>query len=275
MNIWTTEMIPPAPRLAVDVAGAGPLAVFLHGIGGNRRNWHGQLAAFAGEYRAAAWDARGYGGSDDYQGELDFADFSDDLARLLDHFGAERAHLVGLSMGGRIAQHFYFSRPDRVATLTLADTHPGFSHLSPAQREDYIRARREPLEAGKEPRDIAPGLVARLAGPHASEEMRAHLTESIAMLRKEPYLKSLAATVRQDTIGKLEDISVPTHFIVGEHDTLTTPAIMRDMAAQVPGAEFTLIAGAGHLSNLEFPDEFDRAALAFLARHRERADSVY
>ena len=80
--------------------GEGPLLVLLHGIGGNRLNWQLQLPAFAGDFMVAAWDARGYGLSQDYDGDLNFSDFSHDLARLLDHFGATKAHLCGLSMGG-------------------------------------------------------------------------------------------------------------------------------------------------------------------------------
>ena len=68
-----TISVGPAPRLAVSVAGKGTLALFLHGIRGNRRNWARQVEFFAQHFRAAAWDARGYGDSDDYEGPLDFA----------------------------------------------------------------------------------------------------------------------------------------------------------------------------------------------------------
>ena len=101
-------LIGPAPKIAVDYAGQGDLVVFLHGIGGNRRNWRAQLPVFAAAgFRAVAWDARGYGDSDDYDGPLDFYAFRDDLARVLDHFSAETANIVGLSMGGRIAASFH------------------------------------------------------------------------------------------------------------------------------------------------------------------------
>ena len=96
----------------------GPVVFLLHGIGGNRTNWHDQLPSFADRgFCAVSWDARGYGLSDDYDGPLDFADFSHDLARLLDHLDVGRAHLVRLSMGGRILAGFYPRYPDRVATL--------------------------------------------------------------------------------------------------------------------------------------------------------------
>ena len=102
----------------VHTAGEGPVVFLLHGIGGNRTNRHDQLPSFADRgFCAVSWDARGYGLSDDYDGPLDFADFSHDLARLLDHLDVGRAHLVRLSMGGRILQDFYPRYPDRVATL--------------------------------------------------------------------------------------------------------------------------------------------------------------
>ena len=126
-----TIRIGPAPRVAVDHAGHGPFLMFLHGIGGNRDNWADQLPVFAEHFQVAAWDARGYGDSDDYDGPLSFADVSRDLIRVLDHFKVTRAHLVGLSMGGRIAQEFTALFPARVATLTLADTHASFKDFPP------------------------------------------------------------------------------------------------------------------------------------------------
>lgn len=253
-----------APRIAADCLGTGDVVLFLHGIGGNRTNWRDQLPAFARRYRAVAWDARGYGLSDDYDGALDFADFSVDLERLLDHLQADKAHLVGLSMGGRIAVNFYFRAPERVASLTLADTHTGFGDLSPAQRGDYIEARLAPLKAGKEVGEIAPMVAGKLLGPHATADMRARLEASIAALHKESYMKSLTATVEQDSVGDYSIITVPTHVMVGENDPLTTPAICRGLADRITGAAYTIIPRAGHVSNLENPDDFNREALAFI-----------
>ena len=121
MTVPERVMVPGAPRIAVEHIGAGPLAIFLHGIGGNRTNWRDQLPAFSRDFHAVAWDARGYGDSDDYDGPLDFGDFAADLRRVLDHFSAQRAHLIGLSMGGVIGLDFVSRYQDRVATLTLCD----------------------------------------------------------------------------------------------------------------------------------------------------------
>ncbi|HJU12355.1 MAG TPA: alpha/beta fold hydrolase, partial [Candidatus Binataceae bacterium] len=112
MTAWTTDYVPGPPRIAVDHAGSGHLVVLMHGIGGNRTNWHDQLPAFAAHFHAVSWDARGYGASDHYEGPLDFGDFARDLGRVLDHFSASRAHLVGLSMGGVIAMDFWSRFPN-------------------------------------------------------------------------------------------------------------------------------------------------------------------
>ena len=139
-----TLFVEPAPRLAVSVEGSGPLVLFLHGIRGNRRNWNLQLPVFAQHFRAAAWDARGYGDSEDYDGPLQFDDFSSDLLRVLDFLGERKAHLVGLSMGGRIARNFALKHPQRVRTLTLANTSPGFDALTPEEVLKFVDEHGQP-----------------------------------------------------------------------------------------------------------------------------------
>lgn len=254
------------PALALDLAGEGRggLVLFMHGIGGNRSNWRRQLPAFAPHFACAAWDARGYGASDDYETKLAFDDFVADVLRVLDHFGAERAHLVGLSMGGRIAMRTALLHPDRVATLTLVDTHEGFAAFTPAQRQAFVESRRAPLLAGKEPRDIADGVARSLVGPHATEEHLQELVASIASLHKASYIQSLQATVEQVDVGDLRAIAAPSHFIVGADDPLTPPAMHFEMAAKLGNAPVSVLPRAGHLSNIENGDGFNAVALAWL-----------
>jgi 3-oxoadipate enol-lactonase len=269
MTNWKTELVLPPPRIAVDHIGSGSLVICLHGVGGNRTNWHDQLPAFSSHFHAAAWDARGYGESDDYEGPLDFADFSRDLLRVLDFFAAQRAHLVGLSMGGQIAMDFCLSYPERVATLTICDSMPGRGSLSPEQASEFIRLRQEPLLAGKTPADIAPAVARSLVSPSARLGSYERLVASMSTLHKESYLKTIAAATRAHALD-LEEIRVPTHVIVGEDDTLTPPAMARQITARILGARFTQIARAGHLSNIEQPEAFNAAALSFLLEYRDR-----
>jgi 3-oxoadipate enol-lactonase len=264
MTQWTTVRIGPAPHIAVDHMGEGELLVFMHGIGGNKRNWVDNLPAFAKHWHAVAWDARGYGESDDYEGPLTFTDFSHDLARVLDHFGARKAHIVGLSMGGRIAQDFAALYPDRLLTLTLCDTSGGFSQFSDEKRREFIRLRQEPLLKGGEPKDIAVPVAKTLIGPKSSKEAFDALVDSMSRLHKQSYIKTIEASGMAGSHGKHADIRVPTHVIVGAEDKLTTPDMCRQLADAIPGARLTVIPDAGHLVNIEQPEQFNAAAIAFI-----------
>ena len=269
MTASTTEYIPGPPRIAVDHAGAGQLLIMLHGIGGNRTNWHDQLPVFGVHFHAVSWDARGYGASDDHEGPLDFGDFARDLARVLDHFNSARAHLVGLSMGGMIAMDFYSRYPERVATLTICDSLPGFNHLTPEQRREFVRLRQEPLLNGKEPKDIASSVAETLIGKSARPGSFERLVASMSALHKESYLKTIAGGASYQRHFELEKFAVPTHVVVGDEDRLTPPEMSRQMAARIPGARLTVIEGAGHLSNIEQPEKFNGAVLGFLMDHRD------
>ena len=266
-----TVFVGPAPRIALSVAGAGPLVVLLHGIGGHRHHWDDQLAAFGARFTAAAWDARGYGDSDDYDGPLAFADFSADLVRVLDFFGAARAHLVGLSLGGRIARDFCLRHPGRVATLVLANTTAGFDALSTEEVEAFIQSRRGPLEAGRTPRDLAPELAQNLIGPSAVASAYARLLASMAALHKDSYLKTIEASTREDRGARLEAIAAPTLVVASDEDRLYPVALAEGLARRIPGARLAVVRGAGHLSNLEQPQAFNAAVLPFLLEHRDRA----
>ncbi len=263
------ERILSNPAISIDHAGAGELLILMHGIGGNRSNWTDQIHAFSPHFHTLAWDARGYGESDDYDGPLDFSDFAGDLVRVLDHFEVEKAHIAGLSMGGRISQDFYALFPERVKTLTLVATFTGFKNFTPEERQRFVDLRKKPLvEEGKQPKDIAPIVAKSLIGPYATEEQYQRLVASMAALHKESYIKTVEATTMFDRSDNLANIAVPTLLIFGEHDPLTTAEMGRSMADKIPGCEFHIVPKAGHLVNLEQPKAFDALVLDFLLRHR-------
>jgi 3-oxoadipate enol-lactonase len=264
---WQTQWVESKPRIAMDCMGDGPLVVFMHGIGGNRSNWHDQLPDFAARYKAVAWDARGYGLSDDYEGPLDYDDFCRDLLRLIDHLGAAKAHLVGLSMGGSIAQDFYAKHPTRVASMVLADTRPGHeAAFDPKAREEFLRLRVTPLRAGKEPKEMAPAVARSLMGPNAGERVYQRLVDSMAVLHKESYIKAIEGRATWKPSFDPKTVTVPTLVVVGAEDKLTPPAMAKTIADAIPGAELAVIPDCGHLSNIEKPAEFNRLVLDFLGR---------
>lgn len=270
----TVHKTPGPVSLTYEMQGSGPLLAFLHGIGGNRTNWYGQLDHFSDQFCAVTWDARGYGASDDSPQTLKFNDYADDLARLLDHLKADRAHLIGLSMGGMILLDFYSRYANRVATLSLIDTSAGFGAASEEAKRDFLARRLDPLEKGLTPRDIAPGVVEVLASKHASAAVREQLIASLSTLRVGPYKQALHAIVTTDFRAFLAKITAPTLVIVGEEDIVTPPAASEFLTKQIPGATLIRIPQAGHLTNIEKPAEFNAALRSFLQQHAQRASWV-
>lgn len=260
------EFIESTPRLAISRAGSGPCVLFLHGIGGNRSNWNEQVEFFAAQgYLAVSLDMRGYGESSDYEGPLDFiADFSGDVLRTLDHLQVAQAHIVGLSMGGRVARWFYLAHRGRVASLTLANTQPGFDSFGPQATEDFLAARLGPLQAGHEPADLAHDLARGLIGVSAVAGAYDRLVASMSALHRTSYMKTVRASAEQDRGYDLSAIAVPTLVIAGEEDKLYSPALAASMAGRIEGAQLKVISGAGHLSNMEQPERFNACVLSFL-----------
>ncbi|MFY9212274.1 MAG: alpha/beta hydrolase [Aestuariivita sp.] len=264
--------VPGQPRLSFDRLGDGPPVVFLHGIGGNRFQWRNQLEAFGNRFTAISWDARGYGASDDYKGELSFVDFSADLLRLLDHLNVDKAHLVGLSMGARILLDFAPDNLSRIATLTLCDFFYGFDEsLTDEKREEFITLRQKPLLEGKTLTDLAPALVASLLAPNPPAAVRQRLITSIEALHVDSYLKTLAATLRYNRSAALSRLTLPVQMIYGALDRLTPPSIGEGALGKLPDGRLAVIPGAGHLSNIEDPAAFNDILAGFLKDHRDSA----
>lgn len=260
------------PRLALSVAGDGPLVLFLHGIGGGRVNWHRQLFALAPHARAVAMDLRGYGGS-----TLGFAPstidgYADDILRVADHFGAERFVLAGLSYGAWIATSFAMRHCDRLAGLVISGGCTGMSEAGPEEREAFRLSREVPLDAGQRPADFAPAVVNVLAGPGASAEIRAELRQSMAAIPAETYRDALRCFTNPLEKFDFSNITCPVLAMTGEHDRLAPPAEIRAVAGRIldaspcPDVRFEVIPGAGHLCNIENPGHYDHHLLAFVQR---------
>lgn len=243
----------------------GPHVALLHGLGGSRTAWRPQLEALAGAgYRASAWDMPGYGASEPIE-PLTFEVLSDAVERWLDALGAASAHLVGLSLGGMIAQHVALRRSGRVRSLTLLDTSPAFGFDGTTTAGEWLEQRLRPLAEGETPATIAPTMLRSIM---ADDVAGGALDEAIAAMERISS-NGLAAAARclvtHDLRGRLHEISAPTLVIVGEHDHETPLSYSAYLAEEIVGARLAVVSGAGHVSNLEQPDEVNRLLVEFLA----------
>ncbi|MDB5914611.1 MAG: alpha/beta hydrolase fold [Ramlibacter sp.] len=239
--------------------------VFVHGMGGDRTTWHGQLAALADRFTAVSVDLRGYGDSETARGPLDFRrDFAADLVTVIDHFGLASAHLVGLSMGGRVARWAALLHPDRVASLTLANTSAGFDALTPAQVEQFIAARTFRPHGDAMPAGYGTEQARAMMAPGTPEPLLRQAGRPLQGLSASHYFHVLRASTQQDRGARLEDIACPVHLITSDLDRVYPPEVTLEMRNRLRDAHFTCITQAGHLSNVEQPQAFNRALRDFL-----------
>ena len=260
------------PRINIKKLGKGPPIIFLHGIGGNSSNWLEQQVFFSKIFTTFAWDARGYGRSDDYNGSLKFSDFSEDLFRLLDYFRISKAHLVGLSMGARILMDFFPKYSERVATLTLCDCFYNYkTFLNPKQKKEYVEIRQKPLLEGKALTDLAPQIIQSLVGPNCLKSVKKKIYESLKNIHVESYLKTIKETVSYDVSNSLSNFNIPVQLIFSEYDALTPPSIGKSMQQKINNANLDIIKDAGHLTNMEQPDVFNNILLKFLLCYEDAA----
>jgi pimeloyl-ACP methyl ester carboxylesterase len=237
--------------------------VCLHGISSNSRSWQRQLDLPPEGCRVIAWDAPGYGQSDDPPEALPMAFYADQLAGFMEALRLSKAVIVGLSLGGVLAQEFYRRHPARCQALVLADTNTGGGARPPAERQARLERRLKALaelSLAEMARQRAPALLSPNPPPGLVAEVEAMMGE----IHPPGYRYMVMALDGVDTREVLATISAPTLVLWGEHDRVTPREEAEVLRAGIPGAAFEVIAGAGHLSNLEQPAAFSQAVKTFL-----------
>jgi pimeloyl-ACP methyl ester carboxylesterase len=250
-------------QIYYETVGTGEPLVLSHGLGGNHAIWYQQVPVFAGRFQVITWDQRGFGRSTIATNESGPAAAVDDLKTLLDHLKVDRVHLVGQSMGGWAVTGFALAQPDRVRSLVLADTLGGIYTPEASRHFDaYIRETTTAPPPDQWAITRHPALGDQLG---ASDPAQAFLYRQIAGLAA-PAPPGMGLKLRQ-TAYPPEDIrklNVPVLFVVGEHDPIFPPAIIRSVAAEVKGARIVELPGAGHSPYFETPDAWNRAVGEFL-----------
>jgi 2-succinyl-6-hydroxy-2,4-cyclohexadiene-1-carboxylate synthase len=262
-------------RLHYEVSGAGTPVTLLHGFTQTGHGWHEIIAKMPAGWTWIVPDLRGHGQTRTAAGAPCTLDAcAGDLVMLWDHLGLERSHLVGYSMGGRLALHAAVTRPERIASLMSIGAHAGLDPDARADRrqsdeELARRIKQGGLEAFVDYWGALP-LFAGLArrGPAFNARLRAQRLSSEA--------EGLAASLRGMGAGAMEPlwselarITVPCTFVAGEEDRAFVDAARR-MGGAVPNGKVEIVPGAGHAVQLEKPAAFAR----LLASHLRRAEAA-
>jgi reactive intermediate/imine deaminase len=249
-------------RVYYEVHGDGDPVVLCHGAGGNHVAWYLQVPEFARSYRVVTWDQRGFGRTSNRAGQATPASAVADLVALLDHLGLARAHVIGQSMGGWAALGLALALPQRVHSLVLADTLGGIWTPRAVQEFEALVERSGGLRADALPLGRHPAIDASLL---ERDPAHAFLYQELQSLNDPPpadVALHLRATAHPpEALGRL---ALPVLFVVGDRDPIFPPAVIRDAAAQIPGARVVEIPGSGHSPYFEKPREWNDAVLAFL-----------
>lgn len=235
-----------------------PPAVLIHGLGTDRRIWLYQVPEFCARVPVLQIDLRGHGRSRAPRGDWTVADMALDVVRLLRHLGVEKAHLVGLSLGGMVAQQFALDYPYATASLVLADTISGPGDDGTALRESLAYIESHSM------REIAESRITRAFTDAVDPVMRGHLIEQVALNDKAAYECAARAAFSFDVRAQTGQIAAPALVVVGEADRTFPLPWMEAVAGAIPGARLVRIPGAAHIVNMERPREFNRAVLDFL-----------
>jgi 3-oxoadipate enol-lactonase len=253
-----------------DVCGQGEPLVLIQGLGGPRSGWIFQTRAFSKYYRVITFDNRGVGKSDKPSQPYTVRTMADDTRALLDHLGVDKAHVLGASLGGMVAQEMAISYPDRVMKLILACTAAGMGPTNGTAVETVGHGSALREADITDPRSVDMGRV-------MSEVMKLSFNKRLSKMFFVPLSKTylrfrevqaisgqLEAAMAHSTLDRLDQIKAPTLVIVGTGDRLIPSQSSEMLANMIPGARLVKLNGGSHAFFMEMRGRFNKEVLDFL-----------
>ena len=253
-------------NLAYYVVGEGAPVLMIQGLGGRAADWGTIPRALSRRYQAITFDNRGTGKSDKPDVEYSLAGMADEAIAVLNALGHQRAHVVGLSMGGMIAQLVALQHPESVDHLVLISTTPGGSRTvapTPAAMLALIP------DFSRPPEEVVRNSMRAITAPGFADAHPEVIGEIVATALAAPtpqfvFARQMAAIMASDRSADLHTIEKPTLVVHGDADALVPHANGVILAEGIPGARLLTLRGCGHLAMWEQPVELSRALLEFL-----------
>lgn len=253
-------------ELYYEEHGRGEPLVLVPGFGTGLWIWYRQVADFAGRFRVVLFDPRGVARSPAADAPFTMRDLADDLAALLEELQVERAHVLGASFGGFVAQEFALAYPGRTRSLVLCCTsYGGAGHVRPAPETLAAIASTKGLNTEARVREnLLLAFSPRFAAEHPEAVERVISLRAQNDVPEHVYLRQLQAAFAFDAAERVGGIEAPTLVITGDADAIVPHENSVNLAAAIPGARLRMVAGGSHAFFIEQAEAFNRAVLEFI-----------
>jgi pimeloyl-ACP methyl ester carboxylesterase len=252
-----------------EVTGSGPPVLMINGIGADRSGWGQQIPAVAEHFTVITYDNRDVGETDwiDQPRDYPISQFAADGAALLDHLGIPRAHVVGASMGGAIAQEFAINYPDRTKSVTIVCSWPKSDAWMVELMTVWDRIFRYQGPVAWNRNSWLWVFTHRYYAEPGNLKALVQLAEQAENPQSfERYLRQSNAFKRHDALDRLPTITAPAHVVCGEEDIYTPLRYSLEIANAIPASTLTLMPDVGHGMFWEATDEFNRVVVEFLRK---------